>query len=123
MKKNDKYLKIVEWSEEDGCYVGTCPSLFCGGVHGPDEVKVYKELCRVVEEVLEDHAKENIPLPKPTLGKTFSGKFVLRVGEELHRTLYLEALRHQESLNSFCINLLKSYQPSMKTKKACKAVH
>lgn len=25
MKKSDRYLKIVEWSEEDQCYVGTCP--------------------------------------------------------------------------------------------------
>ena len=122
MKAGDKYLKIVEWSEEDGCYVGTCPPLFYGGVHGPDEIKVYKELCRVVEEVLEDHAKENIPLPKPTVGKTFSGKFVLRVGEELHRALYLEALRHRESLNSFCTNLLKEHQSPMKAKKICKAI-
>ncbi len=25
MKVSDQYLKIVEWSEEDQCYVGTCP--------------------------------------------------------------------------------------------------
>jgi len=27
MKKSDHYLKIVEWSEKDQCYVGTCPNL------------------------------------------------------------------------------------------------
>ena len=37
MKAGDQYLKIVEWSEEDGCYVGTCPGLMLGGVHGDDE--------------------------------------------------------------------------------------
>ena len=37
MKLSDKYLKIVEWSEEDGCYLGHCPGLMVGGVHGHDE--------------------------------------------------------------------------------------
>ena len=50
MKPSDRYLKIVEWSEEDGCYVGTCPGLMLGGVHGADEAKVYKELCQAVED-------------------------------------------------------------------------
>ena len=31
MKISDRYLKIVEWSEEDQCYVSTCPGLFYGG--------------------------------------------------------------------------------------------
>lgn len=52
MSSTDKYLKIVEWSEEDGCYIGTCPGLLRGGVHGDDETKVYQELCQVVEEVV-----------------------------------------------------------------------
>jgi hypothetical protein len=50
MKNSDRYLKIVEWSEEDQCYVGTCPGLFYGGCHGDNEAKVYKELCEIVEE-------------------------------------------------------------------------
>ncbi len=25
MKKGDRYLKIVEWSEDDQCYVGSIP--------------------------------------------------------------------------------------------------
>ena len=37
MKAGDRYLKIVEWSEEDQCYVGTCPGLMLGGIHGDDE--------------------------------------------------------------------------------------
>ena len=50
MKNSDRYLKIVEWSEEDQCYVGTCPGLFYGGCHGDNEAEVYKELCEIVEE-------------------------------------------------------------------------
>lgn len=28
MKPSDLYLKIVEWSDEGGCYVGRCPGFF-----------------------------------------------------------------------------------------------
>lgn len=44
VKTSDQHLKIVEWSTEDGCYVDRCPGLFLGGVHGPDEAKVYGKL-------------------------------------------------------------------------------
>ena len=50
MKASDRYLKVVEWSEEDQCYVGRCPGLMLGGVHGDDEAAVYAELCQAVEE-------------------------------------------------------------------------
>ena len=36
-KISDNYLKIVEWSEEDNCYVGSAPGLFIGGVHGKNQ--------------------------------------------------------------------------------------
>ena len=50
MKRSDRYLKIVEWSNEDHCYVGTCPGLMLGGVHGDNKTHVYKELCQAVDE-------------------------------------------------------------------------
>ncbi len=108
MKLSDQYLKIVEWSEEDQCYIGHCPNLMLGGVHGTDEAKVYTELCKVVEEWVSIHEKDGEPLPKPTAGKKYSGKFNLRVGKELHEKLSLEALRKGESLNSYCLKKLQS---------------
>jgi hypothetical protein len=38
MKDSAKYAKIVEWSEEDQCYVGSAPGLGFAGCHGDDEV-------------------------------------------------------------------------------------
>lgn len=66
MKPSDRYLKIVEWSAEDGCYVGTCPGLMLGGVHGDDEAAVRAELCRAVDEWIRIHEKDGEALPKPT---------------------------------------------------------
>jgi predicted HicB family RNase H-like nuclease len=110
MKISDKYLKIVEWSEEDQCYLGTCPGLMLGGIHGDDEAKVYKELCQVVEEWIAIYQKDKLPLPAATAGKEYSGKFVIRVGKDLHKALAINAARCQESLNSFCVHILREAQ-------------
>jgi len=41
MKDSARYAKIVEWSAEDHCYVGSAPGLILGGCHGDDEKKVF----------------------------------------------------------------------------------
>lgn len=66
MKASDQYLKIVRWSDEDGCYVGTCPGLCHGGVHGDDEAAVYAELCQVVEEWIDILDTDGKSLPPAT---------------------------------------------------------
>ena len=106
-KKSDAYLKIVEWSEEDQCYIGTCPGLMYGGVHGDSEAEVYNELCEVIEEWIEQSEEDSMPLPEPTAGKKYSGKFVLRVGEETHKVLSIRALQKGESLNTYCKGILE----------------
>ncbi len=97
---------MVEWSDEDGCFVGTCPGLMYGGIHGQDEAKVYAELCEAVEEVLEILEKDGHTLPEPLAGKKFSGKFVVRLEPALHRRLALKARVAGESLNSFVTKTL-----------------
>ena len=101
-----RYVKFVEWSDEDQCFIGRCPEVFSGGVHGGDEAKVYKELCDVVEEWVELLHKDGVPLPEVGDSKKYSGKFVLRVEPALHRRLAAKALAAGESLNSFCVKTL-----------------
>lgn len=69
MKDSARYPKIVEWSDEDGCYVGSCPGLMYGGCHGSDEVAVFAELCEVVEEIVELYKRDNKLLPRPLARK------------------------------------------------------
>lgn len=107
MKKSNQYLKVVEWSEEDQCFIGRVPGLTLGGIHGKDEKKVYEKLCDLVDEWIEIHGEDGAALPPATAGKTYSGKFNLRVGEELHEKLALESMKVSESLNSYCVNVLK----------------
>ena len=74
MKDTARYAKIVEWSEEDQCYVGSSPGLIYGGCHGDDETEVFAELCRIVEEAVALYRAEGRPLPPPTSGKDLANK-------------------------------------------------
>ncbi len=69
MNEAARYLKIVEWSDEDGCFVGSCPELLYGGCHGQDERAVFDELCQVVEETVEIYRKDGRHLPIPLSGR------------------------------------------------------
>lgn len=106
MKASDRYLKIVEWSDEDGCYVGSVPGWIGPCCHGDDEAKVYKELCTVVDEWIELYEKDGRPLPPPT-ARSYSGKFVLRTGPDLHQALSVRAMLEGESLNTFVVRTLR----------------
>jgi predicted HicB family RNase H-like nuclease len=101
-----RYTKFVEWSDEDHCFIGRCPEIMAGGVHGNDEAKVYAELCQAVEEMIELIHADCQVLPEPLAAKKFSGKFVLRVEPALHRRLAAKALGMGESLNSYCAKTL-----------------
>jgi predicted HicB family RNase H-like nuclease len=101
-----QYPKFVEWSEEDGCFVGRCPLLFAGGVHGSEEAEVYRELCETAEEWVEILHKDGTPLPKPKRSGDYSGKFMVRIAPAIHQRLALKAVSTGESLNQLAARAL-----------------
>ncbi|MEX2317708.1 MAG: hypothetical protein WD669_11190 [Pirellulales bacterium] len=68
MSESARYIKIVEWSDEDQCFVGQCPGVIGPCCHGDDEAAVYAELCGIVEEWLENMKRDGKPLPPATAG-------------------------------------------------------
>ena len=70
-RKTNIYHRWVAWSEEDQAYIGRCPDLFHGGVHGDDPLKVARELQKVINEweaIYEGDAREMPPVRvKPTM--------------------------------------------------------
>jgi predicted RNase H-like HicB family nuclease len=76
MKPSARYVKIVEWSDEDQCYIGSCPGLFYGGCHGDDEKVVFSELCQIVEEMIEQYESDGKPLPSPTAGRDYANRML-----------------------------------------------
>jgi predicted HicB family RNase H-like nuclease len=106
MRERDKYIKIVEWSDEDQCYIGSIPGWMGKCCRGDDEVEVYRKLCTILDQWIDIYKNEKRQLPKPT-NKKYPGKFLLRTGQELHQALAMKALLEGESLNSFIIKKLK----------------
>jgi predicted RNase H-like HicB family nuclease len=76
MNDSPRYVKIVEWSDEGQCFVGSCPGLFYGGCHGDDEQQVFAELGELVDEMIELFHREGRPLPPPTADKDYANKML-----------------------------------------------
>ncbi len=76
MKESARYVKIVEWSEEDQCFVGSCPGLLYGGCHGDRELEVFEQLCVAVDEAIELYQRDGKPLPPSTSGRDYATKML-----------------------------------------------
>jgi predicted RNase H-like HicB family nuclease len=79
VKASAQYVKVVEWSDEDQCFVGQCPGIIGPCCHGDDEAQVYAELCHIVEEWIALIQQEGQPLPPPTAGRQFAEKILAAI--------------------------------------------
>ena len=77
MKESLRYLKIVEWSEENQCFVGQCPGIIGPCCHGTNEAHVYAELCQIVDEWIEVLKKDGKALPPATAGRNIAERLLL----------------------------------------------
>ncbi len=74
MRESARYVKIVEWSDEDQSFVGQCPGIVGPCCHGDDETQVYAELCQIVNEWIETLQSDGRPLPPPIAGQNVTQK-------------------------------------------------
>ena len=103
-----RYVKVVEWSEEDGVFIGSAPPLVGQACHGKTEAEVLTQLQVIVEEWVEILLSDKKALPTALDKKTYSGRFVVRVKPELHKRLALQAAARAESLNEFIVSRLSA---------------
>ena len=97
--KNDRYTYRVTWSDEDNEYIGLCaefPSL--SWLSGTPE-SALKGIRKVVSDVVCDMQNNGEPTPEPIACKRYSGKFMVRVPPEVHRSLAIQAAESGVSLN------------------------
>lgn len=101
------YVKIVEWSPDDVCFVGSAPPLVGRCCHGDREEEVFAELSQIVEEWLAIHASDSKALPAAVSTKRYSGKFQLRLTPDLHRLLALRAAMSRRSINDLAVEAIE----------------
>ena len=53
MTGSTRYCGVVEWSEEDQCFIGSYPGIIGPCCHGDNEDDVYRQLRQIVDEWLE----------------------------------------------------------------------
>ena len=102
------YTYRVAWSAEDGEFVATClefPSLSWLAGSQLDALQGLEALLR---DVIDDMIASGEAVPAPLSERKFSGKFNVRVGEQLHRSLAAEAAAQRMSLNQYIVKKLAS---------------
>ena len=98
-KEIDRYTYRVTWSEEDQEHVGLCiefPSL--SWLERTPE-KALLGIRKLVKECVTDMQKSHEEIPEPISTKAFSGKFMVRIPPQTHRTLAIQAAESGISLN------------------------
>lgn len=93
------YTYRITWSEEDQEYVGLCvefPSL--SWLESVPE-KALSGIRAVVEECVHEMKASGETVPEPLSAKHYSGKFMVRVPSEKHRSLAIQAAEAGVSLN------------------------
>jgi predicted HicB family RNase H-like nuclease len=97
--KNDHYTYRVTWSSDDQEYIGLCAEFPSLSWLATTPEAALKGIRKVVAEVAEDMFSNNEPVPEPFAVKNYSGKFMVRVPPEVHRSLAIKAAEAGVSLN------------------------
>ena len=95
----DRYTYRVRWSKEDQAHVGLCaefPSL-SWIANTPDQA--FSGIRDLVKDILADMLETGEIPPSPLNDRAYSGKFIVRVPPETHRSLALQAAEQGISLN------------------------
>lgn len=103
----DKYRYVVVWSEEDKEFIGQCTEFPSLSHLNKDRVKAMQGIYDLVELVVKDLVKNKETVPEPIYSRKYSGKLNIRMPEEQHRKLSVEATENGISLNSLIVHRLK----------------
>ena len=97
--QSDRYIYKISWSEDDQEHVGLCVEFPSLSWLAKSPETALKGIRKLVEEVIADMRERGEVPPEPLSGRKFSGKFVVRIPPELHRSLAIEAEEEGISLN------------------------
>ena len=96
---SEHYTYRVTWSSEDQEHVGLCAEFPSLSWLAPSPEEALAGIRDLVRDVLEDLAASDEAAPGPFADRKYSGRFVVRVPPEVHRSLVVTAAEEGVSLN------------------------
>lgn len=95
----DRYTYRLTWSEEDQEYVGLCAEFPSLSWLEKTPEKALVGIRKLVKECVKDMQAHGEAVPEPISTKDYSGKFMVRLPPETHRSLAIQAAEAGVSLN------------------------
>ena len=103
MKNSTPYSMRIHWSDEDACFIGTCPEFPHASGFGDSPTEASMELGMAIELAIQTHKEEGWLLPEPAVIKKFSGQLRLRLPRSMHAHLATRAFAEGVSLNTLIV--------------------
>jgi len=95
----DRYTYRVTWSGDDQEHVGLCTEFPSLSWLEETPEKALSGIRKLVHGCILDLQSDNEAIPEPISLKKYSGKFMVRITPENHRTLAILAAENGVSLN------------------------
>jgi predicted HicB family RNase H-like nuclease len=102
----DHYTYRILWSAKNQEFIATVVEFPSLSWIAETRTKALNGLTSVVEEVLRDMLEHDEEIPAPWDERSFSGKFNLRLGPDLHKKVALDAAERNESMNTYVMKKL-----------------
>ncbi len=106
MVDHKHYTYRVTWSEEDGEHVALCAEFPSLSYLAKTPAKALQNMMKLVKEAVEDMEANGEPIPTPLAEKEYSGKFMIRIPPEQHKSLAMKAAEMGISLNRYVSSIL-----------------
>ena len=95
----DHYTYRVTWSAEDEEFVGLCAEFPLLSWLASSQEEAFVGIRRLVADIIADMEANDEQPPQPLADRAYSGKFMVRVPPEVHRSLAVRAAEEGVSLN------------------------
>ena len=96
---SDHFTYRVTWSEDDQEYLGLCAEFPSLSWLASSPETALRGIRGVVANVVSDMKESGETVPQPLAGRSFSGRFMVRVPPDVHKELAMEAAEAGVSLN------------------------
>jgi antitoxin HicB len=98
---NLPYTYIIEWSDVDGCFLGSIVELERNMTCGQTREEVLKNLKEALVSYVTTSLDNNMEIPEPLKIEDFKGSITYRTSKERHYKLAKQAKLFGKSINAF----------------------